>query len=139
MYLCKFDASGKRTATVVDGVHYATTAEKQKYLDDGYIETSDDDYAYYVGNRGAGANGTGYIRGADGKPTDAPAYELSKEKKLAELDAQYDKDKAEIIRYYNEAIFAEDTETMADLKEEMAEIDAKYKADRKAIEEGSEE
>lgn len=69
------------------------------------------------------------------------AEEAAREKAraLAELDAQYDKDKAEIIRYYNEAIFAEDTETMADLKEEMAEIDAKYKADRKAIEEGSEE
>lgn len=65
--------------------------------------------------------------------------EPTKEEKLAELDAQYDKDKAEIIKYYNEAIFAEDTKTMADLKEEMAEIDAKYKADRKAIEEGSEE
>ena len=61
-----------------------------------------------------------------------------KAKKLVELDNQYDKDKAEIIKYYNEAIFAEDTEMMADLKEEMAEIDAKYKADRKAIEEGSE-
>lgn len=68
MYLCKFDTDGKRTATVLDGVHFSTAEEKQKYLDDGYIETSDDDYAYYVGNRGTGANGTGYIRGADGKP-----------------------------------------------------------------------
>ena len=81
MYLCKFDASGKRTATVLDGVHYATTAKKQKYLDDGYIETSDDDYAYYVGNRGTGANGTGYIRGADGKPADAPAIVVSDDEK----------------------------------------------------------
>lgn len=83
------------------------------------------------------AGGKTYLSDTD------PAYikakvEEEKAKALAELDNQYDKDKAEIIKYYNEAIFAEDTETMADLKEEMAEIDAKYKADRKAIEEGSE-
>lgn len=74
-----------------------------------------------------------YIANADGE------WVEDKAKKLAELDNQYDKDKAEIIKYYSEAIFAEDTETMADLKEEMAEIDAKYKANRKAIEEGREE
>lgn len=84
------------------------------------------------------AGGKTYLSDTD------PAYieakvEEEKVKTLADLDNQYGKDKAEIIKYYNEAIFAEDTETMADLKEEMAEIDAKYKADRKAIEEGSEE
>ena len=138
MYLCKFDSAGKRTETLLEGVHYKASEEAQK-LADGYVSVSDEDYLYYTNNKGDGANGTGYIRGADGKPTDAPAHELSKEEKLAELDARYDKDKAEIIKYYNEAIFADDTKTMADLKEEMAEIDAKYKADRKAIEEGSEE
>lgn len=84
------------------------------------------------------AGGKNYLSDTD------PAYietkkQEKKDKALADLDNQYDKDKAEIIKYYNEAIFAEDTKTMADLKEEMAEIDAKYKADRKAIEEGSEE
>lgn len=84
------------------------------------------------------AGGKNYLSDTD------PAYietkkQEKKDKALADLDNQYDKDKAEIIKYYNEAIFAEDTKTMAELKEEMAEIDAKYKADRKAIEEGSEE
>lgn len=66
--------------------------------------------------------------------------EPTKEEKLAALDAQYDADKAEIMRYFSEALFAEDEELQAELKTEMAEIDAKYIEDRKAIEdEGSEE
>ena len=117
MYLCKFDASGKRTATVLDGVHYATTAEKQKYLDDGYIETSDDDYAYYVGNRGTGANGTGYIRGADGKPTDAPAIVVTTEQKQASI-----------------ATLAGDESLIAELKSEYAEVKAEYEAALKGAE-----
>jgi hypothetical protein len=84
------------------------------------------------------AGGKTYLSDTDPAYLEAKAKE-EKEKALADLDNQYDKDKAEIIKYYNEAIFAEDTEMMAELKEEMAEIDAKYKADRKAIEEGSEE
>ena len=58
----------------------------------------------------------------------------TKEEKLAELDAQYDADKAEIMTYYTEALFAGDTETQAELKSEMAEIDATYAEERKAIE-----
>lgn len=84
------------------------------------------------------AGGKTYLSGTDPAYIEAKAQK-EKEKALADLDNQYDKDKAEIIKYYNEAIFAEDTEMMAELKEEMTEIDAKYKADRKAIEEGSEE
>ena len=66
----------------------------------------------------------------------------TKEEKLAALDAQYDADKAEIVKYFNEAQLAGDTELQAELKAEMAEIDAQYVEDRKAIEdetEGSEE
>lgn len=72
-YLAKFDVIGHREATVVSGVHYATDEERQKYLDDGYIPISDEDYQYYIGNRGAGDNGTGYIRDPKtGKPVSAP-------------------------------------------------------------------
>jgi hypothetical protein len=66
----------------------------------------------------------------------------TRDEKLAALDAQYDADKAEIMQYYTEAMFAGNTETQAELKAEMAEIDATYVEDRKAIEdepEGSEE
>jgi len=72
-YLAKFDAAGHRETTVVSGVHYETEDERQKHLDDGYIPISDEDYQYYIGNRGAGDHGTGYIRDQQtGKPVSAP-------------------------------------------------------------------
>ena len=71
--LSKFDAQGKRTATVLLGIHYATNEERQAYIDDGYIPISDEDYQHYIGNRGTGDNGTGYIRDTKtGKPVSAP-------------------------------------------------------------------
>ena len=72
-YLAKFDATGHRETTVVSGVHYTTDEERQKYIDDGCIPISDEDYQTYIGNRGAGDNGTGYIRDQQtGKPVSAP-------------------------------------------------------------------
>lgn len=72
-YLAKFDAVGHRETTVVSGMHYETEGERQKYLDDGYIPITDEDYQYYIGNRGAGDNGMGYIRDLEtGKPVSAP-------------------------------------------------------------------
>jgi hypothetical protein len=72
-YLAKFDAAGRRTATVCEGVHYQTDEERQVYMDGGYVPISEEDYHYYVGNRGQGENGTGYIRDAvTGKPISAP-------------------------------------------------------------------
>ena len=72
-YLAKFDIAGYREATVASGVHYTTDEERQKYLNDGYIPIPDEDYQTYIGNRGAGDNGTGYIRDTvTGKPVSAP-------------------------------------------------------------------
>lgn len=72
-YLAKFDADGRRETTVVRGIHYVTDEERQTYIDDGYILISDDDYQHYIGNSGAGDNGTGYIRDPKtGKPVSAP-------------------------------------------------------------------
>lgn len=72
-YLAKFDTTGRRETTIVKGVHYASDEERQKYIDDGYIPISDEDYQHYIGNRGAGDNGTGYIRDPKtGKPVSAP-------------------------------------------------------------------
>ena len=71
--LSKFDAHGVRIATVLSGVHYTSDEERQKYINDGYIPISDEDYQHYIGNRGAGDNGTGYIRDIKtGKPVSAP-------------------------------------------------------------------
>ena len=71
--LSKFDAHGVRTSTVLSGVHYTSDEERQKYINDGYIPISDEDYQHYIGNRGMGDNGTGYIRDPEtGKPVSAP-------------------------------------------------------------------
>lgn len=134
MYLCKFDNDGKRTATVVDGVHFSTAAEKQKYLDDGYIETSDEDYAYYVGNRGNGANGTGYVRGVDGRPTDAPAIVVTTEQKQASIAADYELQIAELKDALATATLAGDESLIAELKSEYADVKSEYEAALKGAE-----
>ena len=71
--LSKFDEKGKRVASVIFGIHYTTDEERQTYINDGYIPISDEDYQYYIGNRGTGDNGSGYIRDPKtGKPVSAP-------------------------------------------------------------------
>lgn len=134
MYLCKFDFDGNRIATVAEGIHFSTEAEKKKYLDDGYIETSDDDYAYYIGNRGAGANGTGYVRGADGKPTDAPATVVTTEQKQASIAADYESQISELKDALATATLAGDESLIAELKSEYAEVKAEYEAALKGAE-----
>ena len=132
-YLCKFDSDGRRGETML--TFEFTEEEKAEKLEQGYIEISEEDWDYYVGNKGQGANGTGYIRGADGKPTDAPAYVPTKEEKLVALDSQYDSDKAELTKYFTDALLAGDTDTQEELQAELLELDADYKEQRKAIEE----
>jgi hypothetical protein len=71
--LSKFDTQGVRVATVLSGVHYMSDEERQTYLNKGYIPISEEDYQHYIGNRGTGDNGTGYIRDPKtGKPVSAP-------------------------------------------------------------------
>ena len=72
-YLAKFDAAGRRESTVAFGIHYTNKEDRQTYINDGYIPISDEDYQHYIGNRGAGENGTGYIRDKKtGTPICAP-------------------------------------------------------------------
>jgi hypothetical protein len=59
----------------------------------------------------------------------------TKEEKLAALDAQYEQDVADLTKYYGEASLKGDTETQAELQAELAEVDATYAEERKAIEE----
>ncbi len=134
MYLCKFDDDGKRIATVVEGVHYTTAKQKKAYIKEGYVETSAEDYAYYVGNKGQGANGTGYVRGADGKPVDAPAHTPSTDEKKQAVIAQYEADKDGLMKYYADAALHDDTELMADLKAEMTALDEKFAENMKELE-----
>ena len=72
-FLAKFGSDGCLCSVVVRGVNYTTDAERQTYINDGYIPISDEDYQTYIGNRGTGDNGTGYIRDLKtGKPVSAP-------------------------------------------------------------------
>lgn len=125
MYLCKFDSAGKRTETLLKGVHYKASEEAQK-IADGYVSVSDDDYAYYVGNHGNGDNGTGYARGADGKPTSAPAYVQTKEEKAAAITSAHEATASELKEAYATAMLAGDTATAAS-------VQADYVADQEAM------
>ena len=61
-------------------------------------------------------------------------HEVSeKEKQLAQLVAQYESDKAEILKYYSDAMIHGDTELMAEVAKEMTALDEKYATDYKAL------
>ena len=131
-YLCKFDSVGHRIETLLTCEF--TDEEKAQKIADGYIEISEEDWNYYVGNNGNGANGTGYIRGADGKPTDAPAYVPTTEEKKQALISQYESDKAELQKQLVEAILYNDTALQEEIKADMADVDAQFDADIKELE-----
>lgn len=75
-YLAKFDDNGVRITSVPLALA-DDYGGKEKLLNEGYIIISAEDWHHYVGNRGTGDNGTGYIRDAKtGKPVSAPAPAL---------------------------------------------------------------
>ena len=65
-YLARFDERG-----LCRGIYLSGTKSAEELAD--CMEISDEDYQHYVGNRGTGDNGTGYIRDPKtGKPVSAP-------------------------------------------------------------------
>ena len=134
-YMTLFDSSGVRV-TSVPCDNDLTDGKKATLEADGYVEIDEDEWNYYVGNKGNGANGTGYIRGKDGKPVDAPAYAPTKEERLSQLDAQYDSDKDALAKYYLDAVLSGNTDLQDELKTELDALNAQYEAARKEIEEG---
>ena len=131
-YLSKFDSDGKRiTSYPLD--NSIDDKKREELIVDGYIEISEDDWNYYVGNKGGGANGTGYIRGEDGKPTDAPACTPSTDEKIVALDAQYNADKSNLLNAYQMALVYGDTDRMEQIKADLVALDDKYDADYEAI------
>lgn len=123
-YLCKFDTDGRRTETLLTCEF--TDEEKAEKIADGYIEISEEDWNYYVGNKGQGKNGTGYIRGADGKPTDAPAHVPTTEEKKQAIITQYESDKAGLQEQLIDAILHDDTEMQGEIKAEMTAVDEAF-------------
>jgi hypothetical protein len=118
-YLCLFDANGYRRETYLSCEY--TDEQKQEMFNKGFVEIDEEEWSYYVGNKGNGDNGTGYIR-VNGKPVSAPPYVPSKAEKLATIEAQYEANKNELKGYLMDAILSGDDETVAELKEEMAEL-----------------
>lgn len=59
---------------------------------------------------------------------------IEKVGKLANLEAEYEANKNELKDYLMDAILSDDNDTVAELKEEMAEIEAQYQIDRKELE-----
>ena len=133
-YLSKFDSDGKRiTSYPLD--NSIDDKKREELIADGYIEIDEDEWSHYVGNKGQGKNGTGYIRGADGKPTDAPAYVPTKAEKLSRLDTQYEADKAELSKYYVEAVLSGNTDAQTSIKAELDALTSKYDKNRAEIKE----
>ncbi len=131
-YLCKFNEKGERQDTYLSCEY--NDEQKQEMFNKGFVEIDEEEWNYYVGNKGNGDNGTGYIR-MNGKPVSAPPYVPTKAEKIATLEAQYEADKSELKGYLMDAILADDTDTVDELKAETAEREAQYQQDRKDIEE----
>ena len=103
-------------------------AVKVEMLANGCVEISDTERDYYVGNKGTGDNGTGYIRDAvTGKPVSAPpAPKPSKAQRISQLEQDYSKARFELGTYYMEAVLDGNVEVQKDLQAEMAAVKAEY-------------
>ena len=126
MYLAKFDENGNRTETYIAAEY--TDEQKAEMYADGFVDLSEEDWDYYVGNRGAGDNGTGYIRDkATGKPVSAPpAPEPSVENKIDQLSADYEKARFELGMYYMGAVLNGDVGTQKEIKAELDSMKAQF-------------
>ena len=132
-YLSKFDSDGKRiTSYPLD--NSIDNKKREELIADGYIEIDEDEWSYYVGNKGTGKNGTGYVRGADGKPTDAPAYTPSTDEKKGSITAEYNAAKATLTEQYMDAMIHADTELAEEIQTEMQDLDAALDAAIKELE-----
>lgn len=132
MYLAKFDESGNRKETYI-AAEYTDEQKNQMYAD-GFVDLSEEDWNYYIGNMGMGVNGTGYIRDSEtGKPVDAPPpAPPTKEQRIAELDSDYKSNVSDLQNYMALAMLRNDTDLIAELQDEFLELQIAY---NEAIEE----
>ena len=133
MYLAKFDENGNRTETFL-ACEY-TDEQKQEMYADGFVDLSEEDWNYYVGNMGTGDNGTGYIRDAvTGKPVSAPpAPKPSKAQRIAQLEKDFESARFTIGTYYMEAVLDGNVEVQKDLQVELTELTEQFESDVAAI------
>lgn len=55
------------------------------------------------------------------------------EEQIAEIDAQYEEDKEQLLDYYTEALILDDTVLQADIKAELTALNDQYDADITAL------
>lgn len=135
--LSKFDENGRRITSLVRGLNYNTDQEKATYLKNGFIQISEKDWNYYIGNFGKGKNKTGYVRDAKtGKPVDAPPYVPTKKEQAELLYGVCKADLKQIDAQLVNAVAIDDTELIADLKKERADRIKQYQDDLKKLEGG---
>lgn len=117
-YLCKFNEEGKREASI-PSILVNNYGGEEKLTKEGYIKITTDDYQYYVGNKGAGDNGTGYIRDTEtGKPISAPARVITLEERVNALKAEYENNIKAIDEAIQIAKNNNDTEYVTELQQE---------------------
>ena len=133
MYLAKFDENGNRKETYIAAEY--TEEQKAEMYAAGFVDLSEEDWNYYVGNHGTGDNGTGYIRdNVTGKPVSAPPPAApSKDQRIAKLDARYAADKTAIMEYYLEAIATGNNDLAAELTAELKTLNTNYDAEMEAL------
>ena len=126
MYLAKFDKDGNRQKTYI-ATDY-TDEQKAEMYADGFVDLSQEDWDYYVGNNGMCDNGTGYVSDmTTGKPVSAPpAPEPSVENKIDQLSADYEKARFELGTYYMEAVLNGDVDTQKEIKAELDSMKAQF-------------
>lgn len=74
-----------------------------------------------------------YVEIPKPEPEPEPTPEEIIERKLAELDAQYNADKADLLNAYQSASMYGDTERMEKLKADLIALDTRYDEDYEAI------
>lgn len=130
-YMSLFDADGKRVTSVP--CDDDLTDEKKAALEaEGYVEIGEDEWHYYVGNKGAGDNGTGYVR-KDGKPVSAPAYVPTAAEQVDTLAATYETQVKELDDQIMLAMADGDSDLVTELKEEKAATLKEYQEKLEAL------
>ena len=115
-FLAKFDENGYSIAFIPND-NDITEEKHQTLTDEGYIEITEEDWHYYIGNMGDGDHGTGYIRDTiTGKPISAPPkpvdLDFIKTNVIVQLKSIRDTKEIELIAYKNTLLDFDKTSIM---------------------------
>lgn len=136
-YLIKFNDDGRRGTTYADGVHYFVmpdgsvmdgSIKVQDLLDQGFVWVETKDYLNLLGNN---TDKKEYCRQSDGSfsPYVAPdpTEEEQAEAQKAELKAEYEAGKAELLESLQAAQLTGNTDAVASIQAEYKEFAEAYK------------